>query len=481
MKKALSHMILFMALMMSVLSMTANGFAAANPGEFKPDDNHPGCRASHEGVLLAVIVPCIRETVADATQRFVTEFGQFVEPMMWSFATLVVTLMGVRVMTGEGDPKKQTFFLLLKIGAVAMMLRGFGEAEGLGSDIVFDAIQEGSEIVTSTLGDTLDQMQCNRERFQGEEPWRSIDCIGGDIFGYAPDALVSTSVFGMISSAMVSGSFGMMLTMGGVSVVAFIIKLIWRALYTYLMALIVAGFLVVISPVLIPLVFMSATFQYFEHWLKSLMSTMVQPLIVLAYLTLSFAVLDQVLYDPQHGVLNILSPEQIEKGYQSGQKTGRGSLQTNDYGWWDAFNINPNEFCQDNQSQQVLGAHHCLQKRFNFGQRYDFDMGADHEEVANKAIVSMLVATLVAYLLAEMLEHLMTIAQSMLGGGIALAKAVDGQAKRDQEAMKSIQQGLQKDWPANAQKKMEQSGLAGSEMYLRGLADGVFGRLHGRG
>ncbi|MCI5049442.1 MAG: type IV secretion system protein [Rickettsiales bacterium] len=425
-----------MTWLLALLAISTILFAVVTEVNAKPKQKEPGplnthksgamdskenCRDKHEGKLIAVIVPCIRDTIQEATETMTDQFDEHLKSATWAFATLVMTIFGIKMLMNEGDLKKEGIMLLLKIGGVALFIDNFG---GYIPDM-FAAVQEGSEIVTSALGGALAGAECDTSQYKGEKPWNYLDCVLGEMFGFAPGIFVGSSLIALMGAPF-SGEFGPMLTMGGVTAIFFILKLVIRSVYTYLMALMTMGFLIVISPLLIPLLFMGVTFQYFEHWLRAIMSTMLIPLVVLAYCTLAFAILDKMFYDDDFGIAKILPSKDIPK-YTNSMGEGVTSSAMNDplRTAQKAQGISPSDWVKTRQFQ-----HQALPwAGGNIGTDFvsslsSYDFRDKNVSKSQKLFFGFVALVLMAYLLDTMLEAVIGIAQQMLGGGFALGSAV---------------------------------------------------------
>lgn len=400
------------------LAMPIKALADDNAGEIQIHkagsmDSKENCRSKHPGKLLAVIVPCIRDMVEEATETMTDQFDEYVKPSMWAFCVLVVTIFGVKMLINEGDLKKEGIILLMKIGGVALFMDNFG---GLIHDM-FAAVQEGSEMVTTALHKTGGQ--CTGD-FQGEEPWNKLDCIVGKMYGFGGNgATIGTAIFGMVAVMPSSGQMGGMLMMAGITALTLVLRLVIRAAYTYLMAMIVMGFLIVISPVLIPLIFMGVTFQYFEHWLRALMSTMLMPLVVLAYVTLAFLVLDKMMFDDKNGIAKIVTKEDFEKA-QRGRTNANPNSALGNPKFFGSGKWYADKGRVDSVSPVLSSASDPWSV---FNSRYSMNFGDDNVKKSMDIQVALIAFLITAYLLDVMLDNIVGTAQTMLGGGFALGKA----------------------------------------------------------
>lgn len=392
-----------------------------NRPEVGSSTSSSNCRDQHEGVLLAVIVPCIRDVIQEAAETMTAQFDDYLLPGATAFITLVLVIFGIKGMVQEGDVKKDGFILLIKIGCVFAFMEAFGGF----IPAVFGTMRDGGEIVTASLGSSLQGVQCDMSKFTGEAPWNYLDCVLGTLFGFAPNMFLGSSIFGAMGS-MWSSQFGASLFMGGMFIFFFILKLVFRAAYTYLMACVIVGFLIVISPVLIPLLMLGVTFQYFEHWMRALISTMIQPIIVLAYVTLCFSILDQIMFDDRYGIARQMSPENI-MDWQNEKNTKDGSTSASRPEYYTQAGASAQWMQADgiyNQAAPLLTGAYGIGSEFD--EQYSMDFRTDRAQKSQDLFFSIVTFAIMVWLLDQMLDSILRIAQIMLGGGFALGQAVDG-------------------------------------------------------
>lgn len=436
------------------------------PGDikYKIAGKEENCRSKHPGKLLATIVPCIKDAVVDATEQMTDEFDEYLKPGAVAFMTLVVTLFGVKMLTREGDMKKDGLMLLFKLSGVFLFMDNFG---GFIS-ATFGTIDDAIDMVTTSLGG-LSGVQCPMDSYPGDKPWNYFDCILGELFGFAPGAVVGTSLIGMLGSAAWSGQFGGMLFMGGAWVLFFILRLIIRATYTYLMGIIIVGFLIIISPLIIPLLILNATFTYFEHWLRALMSTMIQPVMIMAYVTLCFSIVDKIMFDDQIGLAKKLTHKDIEqaqneKGVSDASSISNDPVSTekrvgNDPKW---VGGKPGV----NKSAPIFSAS-ALQNFYR--DTYSVEFKDERAKKSSEVFVSMIALILIAYLLNEMLDELVQLMQAVLGGGFALGSAV--QQNPLEQKMDKIKKNMMGAF-ANGSGK---GGAQGMSDFVTGIRKGITG------
>lgn len=382
------------------------------------------------------IVPCVTKAVQDSTERVTRQFSAYIWPIYLAFLTLMITIFGVRVASGEGEMQRKAFVFLFKVGATMLFvdtLGGFIPA-------VFGTLRDGADIVSSALSTTS---MCNdggggaagggADTSGSIKLWEHLDCIMGKLFGYAPGYMLGNSIFGVLGAAVVSGSFGSQLMFGGAMVLIMTMFFILRCIFIYLMAHLVLALMIIISPLIIPLVFMNPTFvySYYDKWLRAFMSTIMQPIIVIAYLCLALIIMDRVLFTDDDALFKTASKEKLESGWDGNRRRGVGGYTVNRPGW-----AVENVGAAANYWMKPQNLNR-LSPRFSGGndtgqtEMPQLNFGPQNEQELAKMTKSALKASIMAYLLYTMLNILLQMCQSMLGGGMALSQATKTQDGKD--------------------------------------------------
>lgn len=408
---------------------------AGEPTEEGGGKTNCNCREKYEGYLLSVIVPCLREEVISVTKRVTNEFAPYLQTAIGAFLTLVVAIFGVQILMAEGDPKKEGFILLIKIAAVTGFMASYDE---LIIDPAFGIMNQGVEITTSMFNITAEYCEADFVNAypNAEAPWIHYDCILGKLIGFGGTAIVGGAALGVASAALFSGQFGTIFFMGALLAIFFLLKLIIRGVYCYLIAVIALGLLVFISPLMIPLIWMPATQQYFDRWLGAVTAMIIIPAIVMAYLTLSFMILEKVVFDDEIGIATLLNQEEAEKlrGVERGpSRTSIGDTLVND--------IDESQQASDVQYDVLIPVFSGSSDANLFTKFYTVDFRSDEAGTAGKLFFACVALLIISYILMALLEQIVAMAQMMVGGGFFMDSAV---SDNDYEkALTSVQKTMQ--------------------------------------
>lgn len=183
----------------------------------------------------------------------------------------------------------------------------------------------------------------------------------------------------------------------------------------------------------------------------------------MAYLTMSFIILDRVFFDEEMGVATLMSKEEIEKmrmGPQCSNNTVAADATTADIDKKQAesdsqFNWN-NPFLSGNASAGLLN---CL---------YTIDFQSDEAGTVSKVFFAFVALTLLVYILMAMLEQLIQLSQVMLGGGFFMQPAVMGEGGQGNVFERAL---------SNTQSTMRDnlSGAKSAQGFVGGVASGIAG------
>lgn len=289
--------------------------------------------------LFRRLVPCIKETLINVTNEMLMPFSKFMRNAVVITCCIAVALLGALLIGAKTSaPFKDTTVLMVKIAAVSAFTMGFAGMFGL----LLDTMDSLLDIVTSkiifsgTFKDSVILNHCPEKALIDEvgaeaslRVWTAVDCalnslIGG-IFG---EFTLTMGIIGFILSCLVSNTIGMMIGLMGVRL---ILQLMWalvRAMYIFLTSYIGVCLLVLVSPLFIPTILFQATRGYFERWLRILLSFMLQPVILFAYLAMLLTAFDLVIFSgPNSLYATIAGPTALEPNFLKPiDEGGRGGI-----------------------------------------------------------------------------------------------------------------------------------------------------------
>jgi type IV secretion system protein VirB6 len=137
----------------------------------------------------------------------------------------------------------------------------------------------------------------------GFSPWNQIDAILGTIFGFAPGMLLSQGLI-WLGAGLTSGWSS--IPMSSALIVMFIelVLFVIEICYTFLSAYLVVAFMLILSPMFIPLIIFQSSERYFKKWLDTIIGSMLVPVFLFAALSFSL----MLFTDRICGVYNAILP-----------------------------------------------------------------------------------------------------------------------------------------------------------------------------
>jgi hypothetical protein len=218
----------------------------------------------------------MENAIMGAVFMMLNAISDYMWPMMGLIFTFALAVLGMRLAMGETQMAAKATTFAIKMGLVLLFaynLGGFGNA--------FFAIE--NQLITMVSG--------------GVSPWTTIDRIIGKLLGFGPTLVIVQGLIAMIGSALFSTTAGTVMFMVGIMAVLGILRFIFDVVYTYVTAVILIGFMLILSPLLIPLAMFFLTERYFRKWLDIIFSVMLTPILMFAFLTMFLAIFSPLVAD----------------------------------------------------------------------------------------------------------------------------------------------------------------------------------------
>lgn len=217
----------------------------------------------------AKVVKCVETSVKAAVVQLMTQLSDFMTPIVAAMLTFSVAVYGMRMFTGQFEGVASTGAYVLRVWLIGIFyynLGGFSQA-------IFDIEDWLVNLVVGT------------------SPWTVIDGLLGKIVGAGPsmtDGVDATKgLLGILGAAAVSPAATSIVFFVGISALINFLLFIFRLVMTYLTAIVMIGFMIAISPLIIPMaMFKQQTEKYFNKWIDITASAMLVPVLLFAFLSL---------------------------------------------------------------------------------------------------------------------------------------------------------------------------------------------------
>ncbi len=134
--------------------------------------------------------------------------------------------------------------------------------------------------------------------YESMQLWDTLDCRISHYLGIGLNASdpYSPQVLWVGFTSIFSGAYGIFIFVLAIGFLAFIITLTIRMAHIYIMAVISLVLLCYISPIVIPMVFFGQLSYIYNKWFSLIISYVLQPVILFAFLSFIFIIVDTVFY-----------------------------------------------------------------------------------------------------------------------------------------------------------------------------------------
>lgn len=196
----------------------------------------------------------------------------FVSEYVGKFLTLAITLslvlFGLKVFNVRNNPYAVGIGLLIKIGIAFMLINNFGG-------------------FATRLYDVFNEL-VNMGNFGGTPIWTQIDLFLSNLFGFVSDSPsdIEKGVMALLSGSIFSKGLGITITLVGVFAIGSVITFILQAMFLYLISFIAFSFLLAISPIFVIFFIFGYTERFFSKWFELMLSTVLTPLLMFAFLSI---------------------------------------------------------------------------------------------------------------------------------------------------------------------------------------------------
>lgn len=323
-------------------------------------------RICPEGYFTERVVNCLRMIITDATETILVEFQLLLNGYILGLIVLAVTLFGGQILMGTVDkPGVAAFTLLLKIGAVLV----FTDLLGGLLPAVFPIMETMAGLGMSYISEGTASpfmASCGDGAIGDVSIWRRVDCIIQRLFtgnidpdgnGYQVGVLWVLAVAVFWTTFLGPLVFFMMLAM-----FLMMFLLIIRCVFVFLSAYALLSLLVIISPLLIPLVLFKNTANYFNKWLRQFLSMMIQPLILFAYMSFVFALIDSMFFrDEEYSLAAIIGANweipDVREGMDEDTLNEKMRLYAEEYNYTEADDqyINYRHYLENTREYTAIG------------------------------------------------------------------------------------------------------------------------------
>jgi hypothetical protein len=309
------------------------------------------------------IVSCVRDTLDSATSQFFnssTGFYHLVTDGITGVTTLAVIVFGIMAAFGMLEKVgRDSIMLLLKISMVAYFSANsdylYHKVIGMMDSTALAVVSfvpasgasdnSGSDFQDVTcLQNMINVQQALDPKKAATGPWLAMDCMIDSVIGIKvepkggiqPNALTQGKAYneklkntnnaqgakenglsrGMLFfffSSYSTSIMGIILAIIGFIFIWGMVNIIIKSLFIYIAGYLGIAVMMMLAPLFIPLVLFQVTKQYFDKWVKLVISFALQPIIILVFVMLSISAVDLATFSGDYSVMYRIAGEESRK------------------------------------------------------------------------------------------------------------------------------------------------------------------------
>lgn len=271
------------------------------------------------------IVGCIRQTLHNSAEVYFdpdTGIHSVVSLAINALLVLGVVIYGMMMAAGMVEKmNRDTVTLLIKIACIWYFVVNTQMLYDMFLAIVDSLATQvfSFSSTTSVLGPCMAKTSI----------WERMDCMVDSVIGLNISEITSSSfqgfnqnisgdmlqrgMIGTFFQLMKSSSFGIVLGLMGFFFIYAMLFYLVRVLFAFLMSFMSLTFLMIIAPLFIPLILFRVTKQYFDKWVRLIIASCLQPILLVAFVTFGVAALDLVMFTGSTSVMRVIAGNQVDQ------------------------------------------------------------------------------------------------------------------------------------------------------------------------
>ncbi len=278
------------------------------------------------GFFTGRVIYCVSIAINQTAQRFLSEISDIMVPIILALMIVSLMVFGIKIMVGDSEVKEKGVLLIFKIALVfafSYNLSGFAPQ-------IFRMSESAVGMVTTTLDNAgsyscpLDEIAASYVSMTNSIVWQRMDCIIDRLFGTGVNTALHDSFFAFMPALLMGGAVSPAIVMIAVAAMVGLFTYVFKAIYSYLLAYLYLGFLIAISPIVIPFIFIPKFSEAVWAWTRMVMTAIAQPMMIFAYIAITMPVIDQVVFGGgehiKETLAEILPPEEQQAAYRQQQQ-----------------------------------------------------------------------------------------------------------------------------------------------------------------
>ncbi|SCV61937.1 TrbL/VirB6 plasmid conjugal transfer protein [Anaplasma phagocytophilum] len=271
--------------------------------------------------ITSVVVGCIVDSLknlldppADCTGRaramnsvnpgFLKVAQEKLKKTVMAALILALVLFSIKAVLGGVQSAGELYMTVIKFALVIYFTQG--DAMSLAYEYLTKLSIGLSDIVLRAAGGDTGICDFQASDYSPQYlylmPWDRLDCrmmfyLGSQLTGGTGTGILLTVLLtaGLLIPAILINAKVIICLVAFFAVIMLVLTIIWTV-YVFLLSLIALTVLTIISPLMIPMSLFQATKGFFDGWTRQLMTYSLYPVILFAFLSLMFAVFDNLYF-----------------------------------------------------------------------------------------------------------------------------------------------------------------------------------------
>ncbi len=296
------HSICALFLFAFVLAAFASPALAALPSNPNYFANCGGSAQNWQ--VTTKVVNCVQSVLSNAVLTMMNLLVNALRPTIATVFLLATVFFGIRIALGVEQLTKETMVFAVKFAVV------FFFAFNLPAFLTSYGVTGAPTLLPYAIVDTFTSMVSRA--FTGAPynrpanwlPWNEFDLYISKLLGFGATR-IDQGLLGIVNTSITSGLTGVLCFLLGMLGIIALLYFGFRAVYSYLAAMVLIGYVTMIGVIMVPLALFEFTSErYFKKWLDLLIAAMLNPVILFAFLAIFLPAIESALY----GVICMFSP-----------------------------------------------------------------------------------------------------------------------------------------------------------------------------
>ena len=248
--------------------------------------------------FVSVAVPCFENLIFGIAKESIEGFTGFLSDVVAICLTLYLIFFGIKVSTGitnEQRLKGEVVVHALKITFVAWLVFYLGITNVF--DITMNILNGFIKLVMAPVS----VGECKITAPETMQVWLAMDCLFGKFIGWNTENGYGATwnnvplLFGFVTHSASAGFGGLMIASIILMTVWSLLMAFFRVAFGYILAILAIVLLFTISPIMLPMMLFAPTKQFFDQWWKMIVSMILQPVIMFAFMAFSLSLMNEII------------------------------------------------------------------------------------------------------------------------------------------------------------------------------------------